>query len=534
MSRVILMALLVGALVRPVPRVAAGDIPERLIAIGDIHGEFDGLVSILRETGLIDRENQWIGGGATLVQTGDFLDRGPDVKAVVDLLIALQEQATRQGGRVMILMGNHEAMNLIGDFQDATPEMLASFAGPQAEKLRERGWKEWVRWMNRLARSRGGQAPALGKERKEQWMAEHPPGYFEYIQALEPNGDYGQWLRQLPVMVQLGDTMFMHAGISSEYAELSVEEINALHREEMATWDENRRALVKAGLVPWFFNVYEINQALIYQIANPPLEENRIPIEMRRLTQASEDLNRMQEILLQDSPLWYRGFTTLSDDQLREHLDRLEQSYGTHRFVVAHSPMDSGNIRGRLDGRVFLIDTGMLQSYYHGRASALEVADGRISAVYLDERQVLVDPVENPIPASAAASDSASLHRREVVPAVHRSPGPGRVMAAAYPPEGEAGSVLPERIWRDPDGNPLPFQAPQEMEDFLVTAVVVSQEEIPVAVTKPRRILLDKDGVRAHAKFSYVDRERKGKSSSTARSRCTFWTATGPTWRSAG
>lgn len=79
-------------------------------------------------------------------------------------------------------------------------------------------------------------------------------------------------------------------------------------------------------------------------------------------------------------------------------------------------------------------------------------------------------------------------------------------MLAAYPPQEDGGADADERVWRDPLGNPLPFKSIAEMENFLATAEVKSQQAIPKGVTKPKKILLEKDGVQAHAKFNYVDK----------------------------
>ena len=62
---------------------------ERLVAVGDIHGDFNAFVAILEQAGLIDKERRWIGGTAMLVQTGDFVDRGPNSRQVMDLLMSL-------------------------------------------------------------------------------------------------------------------------------------------------------------------------------------------------------------------------------------------------------------------------------------------------------------------------------------------------------------------------------------------------------------------------------------------------------------
>ena len=76
------------------PRID-GDTPpsQRLVAIGDIHGAYNGFRSILREVSLIDDKDRWIGSDTILVQTGDFLDRGPGATRVARLLMDLQEQA---------------------------------------------------------------------------------------------------------------------------------------------------------------------------------------------------------------------------------------------------------------------------------------------------------------------------------------------------------------------------------------------------------------------------------------------------------
>src|SRR5262249_12454340 len=100
---------------------------QRIVAIGDVHGEDDGFGGILQRTHLIDPAKRWAGGNTTLVQTGDILDRGPGARAVMDLLISLQKDAPRQSGRVIVLLGNHEAMNLYGDLRYVTEKDYAQF-----------------------------------------------------------------------------------------------------------------------------------------------------------------------------------------------------------------------------------------------------------------------------------------------------------------------------------------------------------------------------------------------------------------------
>lgn len=71
----------------------------RLIAIGDIHGCTEALDAILAAVDIQAED--------TLVTLGDYVDRGPDSKGVVDRLIALRSKCN-----LVPLFGNHEEMML--------------------------------------------------------------------------------------------------------------------------------------------------------------------------------------------------------------------------------------------------------------------------------------------------------------------------------------------------------------------------------------------------------------------------------------
>src|SRR5690242_8587107 len=90
--------LLVSFLVLALGSLAQPARQQRIVAIGDVHGEYDGFVGILQKAHLIDPSKRWAGGNTTLVQTGDVLDRGPGARAVMDLLMSLQRDAPRQSG----------------------------------------------------------------------------------------------------------------------------------------------------------------------------------------------------------------------------------------------------------------------------------------------------------------------------------------------------------------------------------------------------------------------------------------------------
>ena len=120
----------------------AGPVPTRVVAIGDVHGAYTEFATILQKTGLIDGKLQWSGGSTIFVQTGDVLDRGTATRPCLDLVMALERQAPTKGGRVVPLLGNHEAMNAMGDLRYVTPEIYKTFSSDRSEKLRQQAFQE--------------------------------------------------------------------------------------------------------------------------------------------------------------------------------------------------------------------------------------------------------------------------------------------------------------------------------------------------------------------------------------------------------
>ena len=118
----------------------AGKIPckwsgvEKIVAVADIHGDYDNFEKILIGTDLVDENLDWIGGKTHLVQLGDILDRGDKAKEAFDLLMKLEKQAETAGGMVHVLIGNHEEANITGIVFDQarylTPGQLLSFLPP--------------------------------------------------------------------------------------------------------------------------------------------------------------------------------------------------------------------------------------------------------------------------------------------------------------------------------------------------------------------------------------------------------------------
>lgn len=104
----------------------------KFIAVGDVHGQFEGFVKILRHAGLLDTQHHWCGGHNRLLQIGDILDRGPFSLKVDSLLDKLQIEAEAQGGEIIRLVGNHELEIMMENY------LISEFQREQAIQIREK------------------------------------------------------------------------------------------------------------------------------------------------------------------------------------------------------------------------------------------------------------------------------------------------------------------------------------------------------------------------------------------------------------
>jgi len=378
----------------PPPQATRQPPASRIIAIGDIHGAFEPFVQILQTTGLIDANRQWVGGTTVLVQTGDIFDRGAGmrdtgVRGTLDLLMGLEEEAKRAGGRVEVLLGNHEVMNLLHEFRDVSDATYSAFADERSEDRRRRAYDDSVR----LAKRRGSKGAP--ESSREEWMTNHPPGFLEYVDALGPRGKHGRWLRSRKVVLNLNGTAFMHAGVRPETTG-SLEDINRTAAREIAAWDQTKTLMVEAQIVPPFCTLPEAVPAAAAELQRigAAIKSNQPPGD--HVTR--EFIERLQALLEihtwslfdPEGPLWFRGFAQWPDTD-EPKVKALFQRFGVQRFVTGHTPSLPGRIKARFGNRIFLIDTGMLSTYFAGgRASALELQEGRVTAIYLTEREVLL------------------------------------------------------------------------------------------------------------------------------------------------
>lgn len=116
----------------------------RIVSIGDLHGDFVQTSGLLRSLGFMDESGAWTGGQDVLIQTGDIADRGHQEMDVYKALFRLQDEALASGGEVILLLGNHELMNLQGDYSSTNFLDNAGFSGSIADRTEAFGPTGWL------------------------------------------------------------------------------------------------------------------------------------------------------------------------------------------------------------------------------------------------------------------------------------------------------------------------------------------------------------------------------------------------------
>ena len=332
---------------------------ERVVAIADIHGAYEPMLKALQNAEVVGDDLSWSGGGAHLVIVGDILDRGPDSRQAMDLLMRLEVEAIDAGGRVHVLIGNHEAMNLTGDLRYVSLPEYKAFAD---EETREERWH----WFNLRSRLRP-HASTGSRGARVQFEQDFPDGYFAYRRAFASDGKYGAWLLQKPLVVVINGTAFVHGGLSPMIAEIGLDGVNGQMRNDLAGYVRQVEVLTEAGvLLPtdsFFDHRTLVEKFRIRKDAPEGIESAR----QEFLSLSASDVHAL------DGPLWYRGNVMCSERVEEDKLNRVLQRIGANRVVIGHTPTPNRRVLERMDGRIIEIDTGMLNNYYGGSANALVI-----------------------------------------------------------------------------------------------------------------------------------------------------------------
>jgi hypothetical protein len=314
----------------------------------------------------------------------------------------LERQAPKAAGAVIPLLGNHEAMNVMGDLRYVTPEIYRTFATSSSDEVRGQAFQDYVTFLSAHAGHVHSLLVPADDATVKKWMELHPPGYFEYRDAFGPDGKYGRWLRRHQTIVQIGDGLFVHGGLYPALPFQSVAELDAQVGRELQEFDEIWKSLARKKVVWRYMELREalalLDEEMKLMQAQPKPADPAVLAEMQKLLGYRQWMASSS-----DGPLWYRGLTKESEQTLAAGLEALLARFGARYVVVGHTVMAKATVTSWLGNRVIAIDTGMLPEEYKGRASALEIRDGRFTVSYGDgTTQALEAPP--PLPRKAPIS----------------------------------------------------------------------------------------------------------------------------------
>ncbi|XP_068668593.1 shewanella-like protein phosphatase 1 [Aristolochia californica] len=340
------------------PIVVAGNPPtfvsapgRRIVAVGDLHGDLSKARCAFEMAGILSSDGQdlWTGGETVLVQLGDILDRGDDEIAILSLLRSLRIQAETEGGAVFQVNGNHETMNVEGDFRYVEPgafdECLGFF---EYLELCDNNWDEalvsWInvstRWKEERLQSCSSWSPLKLMKRQK--------GVITRSTLLRPGGPLACELAHHGVVLQIDDWLFCHGGLLPHHVAYGIERINA----DVSLW--------MRGL-------------------NDNSDGPEIPFIATRGY---------------DSVVWNRLYSNdTADFDFREHqicsvAEETLERIGAKAMVVGHTPQVKG-VNCKYNNSIWRIDVGMSSGVLNSSPEVLEIQENKARVIKGDQQHVV-------------------------------------------------------------------------------------------------------------------------------------------------
>ena len=308
----------------------------KLVAIGDIHGDFSVCIKSLKLAGVIplttpnyvesldELDNiEWIGKNTHIVQLGDQIDRcrpnswyrdicndndtykdeGSDLK-IMELLDKLNEKAQFQGGAVLSILGNHEIMNCVGDFRYVSPKEFEEF-GEYFKIVKKNN-------PNRI----------------------FPYGYKERKQAFSPGGMIARkFASNRKSVLQVGKWVFVHGGITPKSA-------------NTFTFDE-----VNKGISDWLLGRRDMKTKEIFELMYDDDDDGIF------WTREFGDLGNWEEE--KSKKLFHKTLDTINKKNDRDIEDVAEG------IIMGHTPqyMNNIGINSSCGGKIWRVDVGASKAF---------------------------------------------------------------------------------------------------------------------------------------------------------------------------
>ncbi|MEM8981572.1 MAG: metallophosphoesterase [Pseudomonadota bacterium] len=320
------------ALLMFVSVAVTADESDRIVVVGDIHGDWDNFIQVLKDTDVVDEKERWKAGRTQLVQIGDIADRGPDTRRIIEFFVKLQKQAKRKRGAVHVLIGNHEAMNIQGDLRYVHPGEYEAFVDRNSKKRQDAYYEQYIAYTKQTTPE--ADWPAFDATNRDAFNKDYPLGYVEHRQAWAPTGKIGKWVLKNHTVFLLDGNLFVHAGLTPAFASGSISDLNTRVRTELA----DPASLTADSIV------------------NAP-----------------------------DGPLWSRAAATGEEDAANEAvIDQVLAKYDAKRMIIGHTPR-VGTVLPRFNSKVINVDVGM-SKHYGGAVAALEIVGDQLTLVQNGQR----------------------------------------------------------------------------------------------------------------------------------------------------
>jgi len=158
-----------------------------ILAISDIESGYKAFRDFLINNKIIDNNLNWTFGKGHLVLVGDFVDRGFSTTQVLWFIYKLEQEATKHGGHVHFIIGNHELYNMQGKFKSASYKYY-------------------------------GVASILGKQHHDLY---------------NQNSFIGKWMASKNTLELINGNLFTHGGIHPDIAnyDITIDEVNQINRD---------------------------------------------------------------------------------------------------------------------------------------------------------------------------------------------------------------------------------------------------------------------------------------------------------------
>lgn len=401
----LLSYLLIAALILTIPgQIFPEQVSEwewegipRIMAIGDVHGMYAKLLMLLRGTGAVKSDLSWGGGKDHLVFCGDLLDRGQTEKPVLDLIMRLQKEADEAGGKVHVLLGNHDVMNLVRDLRYVHPRNYAHFADEEQDAVRQKALRGFEASHSSQAR---------GPNLEEVFNDSFPPGYFARERAFNVDGQYGRWLISLPAIIKINGVVFVHGGLTEEMAQKGFAEINKAVTNNIQSFLDAAKILEVFISGPANFKGF----VTVAHAINMGDQLQRSP--NRQLKKAAKDLFKALDgpAFSPSGPLWYRGNSLQDERWERLTISNSLNSLQAQAMVVAHTPTGTGRITVRFNGSLIRSDVGMV----YGRKPFALVIEDKNFLVFDPATESLSAPLEEKPGGEGASKIQEQLPDREM------------------------------------------------------------------------------------------------------------------------